>query len=512
MSGLSGSRLAIVGGGATAVLLLDAIDRAGARSPLRISVYEPRPVPGPGRPYGEDPDAALINRPAARMSVRHGQPLDFVAWLRAADRRGDGTVVDPEARFQPRSLFGAYLRARLGELLARLAERGTRVEFHRATVEDIAHRNGGFVVATSAARARTYDAVVLCLGTPRPADPYRLRGLPGFLDDPYPLPEHIGPDGPVTVLGSNLTAMDLTIALLRRGRNDPILLMSRRGLLPGVRGPAATAAPEAVEELTSVVRRCPPAGLWAAARRTLRRHLAARQSELTEMALDLTPGEPAGDRLRRHLDRVEDPTCWRAGLLAVLDPVGELLWQRLPLATRRHFLDRVNPRVAPVLNPMPPATAATLLQAVTDGRVEVIAGVTGVTPARDGFVVVAGGRTYRTRTLLNAVRATHYDEAEPAGRLLARLAGRGLVRPHPCGGVHVDFATNRVQGAPDGLYALGHPTAGDVYYANAGSLLGISARAERIARDTRPLTTPPPRPGRRRDIHGTPTAAPSVGI
>ncbi|MBG0560213.1 FAD/NAD(P)-binding protein [Actinoplanes aureus] len=501
-----------MGGGATAVLLLDAIDRAGVRSPLQISVYEPRLVPGPGRPYGEDPDAALINRPADRMSIRHTEPLDFVDWLKAATRQGHVAAVDPEARFQPRWLFGAYLRARLGELLARLAARGVRVEFHRATVDDIIHQDGGFIVATSVTQARAYDAVVLCLGTPRPADPYRLRGLPGFLADPYPLPEHVGTDGPVTVLGTNLTAMDLTTALLRRGRNAPILLMSRRGLVPSVRGPVATAAPEAVEELTRVVRRTPPAGLWSATRRTLRRHLVLRQAELTEVALDLTPGERPADRLRRHLDRVDDPTCWRAGLLTLLDPVGELLWQRLPMVTRRHFLERVNPRVSQVLNPMPPSTAATLLQAVSDGRVEVIAGVTGVTPARDGFVVAAGGRTYRTRTLLNAVRATHYDDGEPPGRLLARLAGRGLARPHPCGGVHIDFDTNRIQGAPDGLYALGHPTAGDVYYANAGSLLGISARAEHIVRDMCPRNTHPPRPGRRRDIRGKPTATSSLGI
>jgi uncharacterized NAD(P)/FAD-binding protein YdhS len=511
VSGWNGSRLAIVGGGASAVLLLDALERVGARRPLRITVFEPRPVLGPGRPYGADPDAALINRPAGRMSIRHAEPQDFVGWLRERTRRGEVTGADPDAPFQPRWLFGAYLRTRLGEVLARLSERGVSVEFDRAVVDDIVRSSDEFLAHTAAGRVRAYDHVVLCLGTPRPADPYRLRGLPGFLADPYPLPEHLGADGPVTVLGSHLTAVDITVALLRRGRNAPIRLMSRHGLLPCVRGAAATATAPAIEELTRVVHLTPPAALWTVTRQALRRHLIRRPTELNEATLDLTPGEGPADRLRRQLARVDDAGCWRSGLLALLDPVGELLWQRLPMATRRYFLERVNSRVSPVLNPMPPSTAATLLRAVADGRVEVIGGVTGVTPGRDGFVVTADGRTYRTRFLLNAVRGTNYDDDEPPGRLLARLAGRGLARRHPCGGVHVDFGTNRIQGAPDGLYALGHPTGGDIYYANAGSLLGISARAEIIARDIGPRPARPFQAGPRQNIHGKPTAAPSLG-
>jgi lactate 2-monooxygenase len=503
----SGTRLAIVGGGATAVVLLDALDRAGVQPPFHVSVYEPRPVPGPGRPYGEDVDDALINRPADQMSIRHAHPLDFRYWLRAAARRREFPATDPEARFQPRWLFGQYLRCRLGGVLARLVGRGVLVDFYEAAVEDVVERGGELVAVSSPGPPRAYDAVVLCLGTPRPADPYGLRGLPRFIADPYPLSGPVDGEQPVTVLGSGLSGVDLAMALLRRGHNAPIRMMSRSGLLPGVRGLATTADPAAVAHVTEVVELTPSTGLWAATRRALHRHLAQRRAGLAEMALDLAPGEPPTDRLRRQLGRVADPACWRAALLPLLDPVGELLWQRLPMATRLHLLGRINPRVAPVLNPMPQSTAETLLQALTDGRLEVIAGVTGVAPVRDGFVVTAAGREYRTATVLNAIRATHYDEAEPAGSLLARLARRGLVRQHPCGGVHIDFATNRVDGPAAGLFALGHPTAGDVYYANAGSLLGISARAERIAQEIlRVRWTARPR---RQDINGGLAAAPS---
>jgi lactate 2-monooxygenase len=503
-------RLAIVGGGATAVVLLDALDRAGVEPPFRVSVYEPRPVPGPGRPYGDDSDAGLINRPADQMSIRHTQPLDFRDWLREATRRGEFPAADPAARFQPRWLFGYYLRSRLAEVLARLADRGVRVDLHRSVVEDIFEQDGCQVTVSSPGGARPHDAVVLCLGTPRPADLYRLTGLPRFVADPYPLSVPIESGEPVTVLGSNLSAVDIALALLRRGHTSPIRLMSRNGLLPSVRGPAASADPGAVAHLMEVVQLTPPAGLWAATRRALRQHLVERQAGLVEAALDLALGEPPAERLRRQLNRVDDSDCWRAAILPLLDPVGELLWQRLPTTTRRYFLSRLNTRIATVLNPMPQPSAATLLQAMTEGRLEVISGVTDVAPGPDGFVVTAAGREYRTGILLNAVRATRYDEAEPAGKLLAQMARRGLVRPHPCGGVHIDFQTNRVRGPAAGLFALGHPTAGDIYYANAGSLLGISARAERITQEICAMVRRPPGSGRWQDIRSEPAAATSL--
>jgi uncharacterized NAD(P)/FAD-binding protein YdhS len=502
-------RLAIVGGGATAVVLLDAIDRVGLSGPLAIDVYEPRPVTGLGRPYGTDQDAALINRPADQMSIRHAHPLDFRDWVREAARQeaaghgaaghgaagheaaghGELAMLDPEARFQPRLLFGHYLRDRLAQVTARLADRAILVTSHQSVVEDMADRDGCLTAITSSGGALTYQAVILSLGTPRPADVYQLTGRPGFVVDPYPLTEPIEPGATVTILGSNLSAVDIAVALLHRGHAGPIRLMSRNGMLPSVRANAVSADPGAARQLGDVVRLTPPARLWAAVRDVLRRQLAAGQPRLDEVALDLSAGEPPAERLRRQLDQAEDPSCWRAELLALLDPVGELLWQRLPMRTRRFFLAHVNTRVATVLNPMPPPTAATLLQAITEGRLEVVSGVTGVSPAGDdGFVVTAAGRDYRAGLILNAVRATPYGAAEPAGRLLSRLSGRALVQPHPCGGVQIDFMTNRVLGTDAALFAIGHPTSGDIYYANAGSLLGISARAENIARQIQTLS------------------------
>ena len=502
-------RLAIVGGGATAVVLMDALSRGEIGEPLRVSVFEPRSEAGTGRPYGPDLDSALINRPADEMSVRHAEPLDFREWLRMAALRGAAGGADPEARFQPRWLFGHYLRFRLAEAMALLEDRGARVEIHQSAVVDLREQDGGLVVADSQGRTFTCDCAVLCVGTPRPADVHGLAGRSGFIADPYPLTEPLEAGTAVTVLGSNLSAVDLAIALLRRGDLGTIRLMSRNGLLPSVRGVRPSGDAGAISDLECLVRLTPSAELWTAAGRLLRRHLASMQARQDEAARDLSAGEPSIERLRRQLDQTGD-VSWRGALLSLIDPVGELLWQRLPITTRQFFLSRINSRIATVLNPMPPETAETLLEALSDGRLEVLSGVTHVAPrSTGGFVVTALDRDYPAELLLNAVRGIPYDDAEPAGQLLSKLAVRGLVRPHPCGGVHIDFQTNRVQGPAPGLFALGHPTAGDIYYANAGSLLGISARAEQIVRQLRALhRRAAPRAGRSGRVLGAQVARP----
>ncbi|MEV6766759.1 FAD/NAD(P)-binding protein [Streptomyces sp. NPDC051105] len=488
-------RLAIIGGGASAVTLVDALARSAPKEKVRVSIFEPRAVLGPGRPYQEDADSALINRPADAMSIRHADPLDFRNWLREVAGSGEFPSVDPEARFQPRWLFGVYLRRRLASAAARLAAGGGTVDVCAAAVEDVIPVDGQLLTLTSTGVTQPHDHVVMCLGTPRPADIYGLSGRPGFVADPYPLTEPLPTGEPVTVLGSNLSAVDIAVALLRRGHTAPIRLMSRNGLLPSVRCRPVAIDPVEADRLAEAVRHTPPAALWTTVRRLLRSSLAAHGASPDEIALDLAVGESAAGRVARQLGRTDAADCWRAVLLPLLDPVGELLWQRLPLHTRESFLRRHNTRIATVLNPMPPATAALLLEALRNGSLEVHSGVTAVTARPGGgFTVTAAGQEHRAGVLLNAARATPYDPEESAGWLLGRLAERGLARPHPCGGVYVDFTTNQVLGRASGLYALGHLASGDIYYANAGSLLGISARAERIVariqRGSTPGTSP----------------------
>ena len=98
-------RLAICGGGASAVLLLASLARHTRRA-LAVTVFEPRPRLGPGTAYATESPLHLLNVPAARMTTSD-DPEGFLRWLRAERPRDDRDWSGED--FAPRALYGEYL-------------------------------------------------------------------------------------------------------------------------------------------------------------------------------------------------------------------------------------------------------------------------------------------------------------------------------------------------------------------------------------------------------------------
>ncbi|MFD0529151.1 SidA/IucD/PvdA family monooxygenase [Kitasatospora arboriphila] len=94
------------------------------------------------------------------------------------------------------------------------------------------------MLRTNEGRVRAFDYAVLCVGGDSPKDVYGLTGSGNFIGDPYPITQKlqsVAPDQHVAVIGSGLTAVDIIISLASRGHRGRISLLSRRGMLPGVR-------------------------------------------------------------------------------------------------------------------------------------------------------------------------------------------------------------------------------------------------------------------------------------
>lgn len=159
--------IAIIGGGAAAVGLLDALaGTEGIAAPGGIgtvTVFEPSPHLWRGRPYGPDLDAVLVNTPPALMSIRGGDFGHYAAWL---GERGTEHI-DPllGQPLLPRARYGEYLVHAAEKAVAALGEQGWLVRVVAARVTDVVVRSGTrLVLRTDDGQEHEATRIALCVG------------------------------------------------------------------------------------------------------------------------------------------------------------------------------------------------------------------------------------------------------------------------------------------------------------------------------------------------------------
>lgn len=226
----------VIGGGCSGTLAAVHLLRAWCDGPLSVVIVEPE-IAGLGVAYSTPFESHLLNSPAAAMSAYPDRPQDFVEW---ATRRSGAACAGSD--FLSRRLYGKYLQSVLAD-----ASRGSspsRSLTHisgKITNIDRYRPDGRLLVGLEAGGRIQADDVVLALGNLPPANPplsssafYRSDR---YVPDPWPTGALEGIEGPVLLLGSGLTAVDVALALQDLGHNEQIRAVSRRGLLPQTHRP-----------------------------------------------------------------------------------------------------------------------------------------------------------------------------------------------------------------------------------------------------------------------------------
>ncbi|MET8990156.1 FAD/NAD(P)-binding protein [Nonomuraea wenchangensis] len=433
-------RIAIIGAGAAAVGLLDAL--AVSETGIgEVTVFEPAAHPWRGRPYGPDLDGVLVNAPPAIMSIRHLDFGHYASWLgqeRAAAHLDD-LLGQP---LVPRALYGAYLADTAEAALARLRERGWRTRLVAARVVAAA-RSGdglGLTLRTEDGRDHPADRVALCVGGGSPQDHYGLGGAPGFVRDPYPLAytlAQVPAAAAVTVIGSGLTAVDVVVSLAARGHAGPITLASRSGLLPHVwqRPLGHRPVHVTVERVEALCREHGGITLDDLAG-LLRAELAEAGEDFAHFTAELLAAgsEEPVRRLRRQLAAVGDPRIGRRVLQETAHTVGPYAWRLLPEPDRERL--RGHFRLATsVASPMVPVNAAALLRLFESGQLSIMGGVRKIEAAEGGFRVRGDGGDLNADVVVNAVNPPPQAVPRAAEPLVTSLLSGGLAALHPSGGL-----------------------------------------------------------------------------
>ena len=397
----------VVGGGfsgtITAAQLIRQAELAGVH--LRVVLAERTGTIGQGVAYGTSDESHLLNVAAGRMSAWPDKPDDFVAWVGRTMR-----PVDP-ADFVPRAWYGRYVRETLSAV--RRAARRASCEYVFDEVCRVSRRPaGGWVAGFARGGSLAIDDVVLANGHRPPADPLAGRwhgSRERYVPDPWgPFTMGgIGPEAPVLIIGSGLTAIDAVMSICHAPRSAPVYLVSRRGLTP-----REHARPGA-----------PPADLADAVEACVRRHGGPNVLDLVR-------------RIRRCVgDTVEGGGDWRT-VIDGLRPFTPTLWRAAADAQRSRFMRHVRPLWEVLRHRMAPEVGARLGRWRAEGAVCVMAGRVDAVHAAAGSPVQAtvrcrgdvASRTLVVGWVINCTgpSPSNRPEANPA---VGSLLLRGWVRP-----------------------------------------------------------------------------------
>ncbi|MFO1394150.1 MAG: FAD/NAD(P)-binding protein [Steroidobacteraceae bacterium] len=326
--------VAIVGAGFSGTALAIRLLREPMSGPSRIVLIERSVRAGCGLAYSGANAGAVLNVPAARMSLDPAMPDDFLDYLHAR-----GMSVQPE-EFVARTIYGDYLEARLAVATAAAPRRVQLVRL-QGTVASIDAQAGGRLWRVTLDDERTVlaDAAVLATGHLQPSLPSPLRPLVGtgrLIENPWSgdLGEPV--QGRVLLIGTGLTMADVACELVRRSPAPrEIVAISRRGLLSRTRLDAMPTAPD---------------------------------------ALDLTELERAGDlrrmtaEVRRIVERASAAGIdWRDVMVALRERVPAL-WHRLGPVDRGRFLRHLQPYWDVHRHQLPPQVGDVVGRLVADGR------------------------------------------------------------------------------------------------------------------------------------------------
>ena len=224
-------QIAIVGAGFSGVAVAWNLLRRAA-GPVRITLFNKEQGIGRGLAYGSPSPHHLLNVPAGRMGL---DPEDQRGFLRYLQQIG---LPFQSGDFVPRSLYGSYLEYSLSQERSAALDRGVELRVQFGAVEGIISlEHNRHLLRLADGQLHETDAVVLALGNFPPCPPDIHGGpdwsMPGLYSTPWNLTDLnlLHPRAPVLLIGSGLTAFDVTLQLRHQGHCGVITMFSRRGLL-----------------------------------------------------------------------------------------------------------------------------------------------------------------------------------------------------------------------------------------------------------------------------------------
>jgi uncharacterized NAD(P)/FAD-binding protein YdhS len=426
--------------------------------------------------FGTPEPTHLLNTRAGRSSLNRDDPDEFQRWLIAR------SAPDPAPEFPPRALYGRYVREVFDQAVRAAEAAGVVVELVSDNAVRIVRDGARTQVHCASGRVLDADRVVTCLGMMAASEPYpELADHPSYFAHPWPLPP-LPKGATIAVIGTRLTAIDVYLTLAARWHTGPVLLASRSGRLPRIRG-AETAA--AVPHLQRCMQLAVAAGTLSLVDfgRALVADVEAASATPPDWERILADGPTTQGMLAADLAEVD--TGVKRGWQQVLNAAGPLCARAWQLLTDRDRAEVLAKWLTPILvhgAPMPPPTARRVLAGMDSGRLRVLAGLRSVGPLGKKFELVTKHGRHEVHVVVNATGGGTDVAAMRSQPLVAAMLDDGLLTAHSLGGARIDVSTFEpldASGAPvRGIHLVGDLARGAMLITNdVNALVAQAAQA-----------------------------------
>lgn len=490
---MTGKVLTIVGGGASSISiidsLLDDISNDFNYRDLTIFVLEMRPDIGRGLAYADDSNTNLLNTKASFISPFAKKTGHFYNWLvnnkELWEDNFPDVILTPDA-FLPRPLFGHYLSCMFQVLSKRALKLGCRlIAINDEAVKLSFSPDGKAVVSTKNHLSFPSDHVVLSCGNGGSIEHNSLLDKKGFFKSPYPIKRTsrlICKDASVAVLGTRLSAIDAVLGLKAHGHRGKVVLHSRSGTLPSVRGAQGRYEPKflTLENIKNHISKFGNIRLNNVIELILKELSAAGQTiDFDIRNIDSVCTQPSAlEFLKKEIELSSSNRYWQAVLYAT-NSIIDIVWAAMPNEDKEIFWPYLSWWMVYRVS-IPVENAQKLLDYIESDEILVVPGSLN-TSYEDGKYLIdtvfnGEKKTYKYDAVIVAT-GTPRDIDNLDNNLVKSMINQGVASPNPFGGGNVCSSTGCLVDC-DGrkerrVTVIGELTSGTFFFT---SVLEINAR------------------------------------
>ncbi|MDO4681904.1 MAG: FAD/NAD(P)-binding protein [Lautropia sp.] len=180
------------------------------------------------RSFGAKAEDLLANTSASITSIDPFNESDYIEWLE--EKKGYNTD-SYDSVFTPRSFIGEYISDRTKRFAKILNDAGIETRFVIDTVFEV---TVDLIVKVSSGDSYKFDAVICATGSEYGNPWPNFNGEKNYFPSPSFLGKEVNAKSAL-VAGSNLSAIDSSLRILRKNPGAKVLMASKSGCLPAVR-------------------------------------------------------------------------------------------------------------------------------------------------------------------------------------------------------------------------------------------------------------------------------------